>query len=562
MKQYAILRTVKLKTFGNVAGSSAHVNRTLQEDQPNINPSRKHLNQTLVGSGNPFADVKASLPDKYRKNAVLAVEVLMTATPDFFQGKTKKEIDKWADESIKSAGKFWGTGNVVSAVLHMDEETPHLHLHIVPKVNDKLNCREFIGGKAKLSKMQTEYADDMKPFGLLRGIEGSKAKHRTPGQVDGEAKTQPKLKSRKVEVVTGRESTLLGLSEKVNSKKVTFPTVESARATEAEAAKVPLLKRRVDSLTETIEDKTKQVDSFRTKATVSALRDMPLIEICQNFGYIQNEKDPAKWKTPVGTISITDKKFFDHSAGVGGGGAIDLLMHTEGVDFKQSVEMIASGISAYYAASAVSQRACQQVGASIQKPNKIQKPNSDPSLIPKLEEWLTSTRKIPMSMAQNWIDSGKVYASKFHDSWQAIFVHGKNAFNRVNPNTDFKGWVYGSTVDDVMFTSEPCRTKPTAIVEGHLDGMALEALRPDLNVAIAGSSGSVPKFAEELKKNGHSVLLAVDNDPAGRAIIEKLPQYEAIKPISKDWNQDLIDLDADDGSNAPTSDLTHSRFRL
>jgi hypothetical protein len=562
MKQYAILRTEKLKTLGNVGGSSAHVMRMLADGQANVDPSRTKLNKTFVGSGNPFADVKAALPDKYRKNAVLAVEVLMTASPDFFQDKTQQEIDCWAKESIKSASRFWGSDNVVSAVLHMDEQTPHLHLHVVPKVDGKLNCRAFIGGKAKLSKMQTEYAEAMKQFGLHRGIQGSKAKHRTPGQVAGEAKRQPKLKRKKVEVVTGREPALLGLGEKVNTKKIVVPTMASAKTTEAEAAKVPLLKRRVDALTSTVEDKAKQVDSFRTKAEVSALREMPLIEICQRFGYVQNEKDKSKWKTPVGTISINNQKFFDHSAGTGGGGAIDLLMYCEDVDFRSAVEMLSTGFSPEYAASAVSQRACQKASQSILKPVKLQKPNNAPQFLPALKQWLTNTRKIPARMVQDWIDQGKVYASRFHDNWQAIFVHGKNAFQRINPNTDFKGFVHGSRVNDVMFTSKPDKTKPTAIVEGHLDGMALEVLRPDLNVAIAGSAGSVIKFAEKLKAEGHNVILAVDNDPGGRAILEKHPEYEAIIPRLKDWNDDLEALSTDSSSNGLTNDSTPPRLSI
>lgn len=548
MSNFAILRIEKLKTLGNAAGSGAHVMRTLKNDQGNIDKERTYLNKTFIGTGNTLVDIQSALPDKYRKNAVLAVEVLMTATPAFFQGKTQNEIEAWAKESVRSAVKFWNNENIVSAVLHMDEKTPHLHLHVVPKIEGKLNCREFIGTRSKLSKLQTAYANDMQKFGLRRGIEGSKAKHQTPSQVAKDAAKQPKLKARNLEIVDSKESIFMGVGEKIKTKTIKVPTTKSAKAAEKEAAKVPLLEKRVKSLTQTL-------DEYKPRAEVSLMRDMDLADVCFKFGYTQSKNDKSKWKTPIGTISITKQKFFDHGTGVGGGGAIDFLMYCESVDFKQAIEMLSGEMGTNYTMSAVSKKACKDVLEQIKNPRKIHKPEPSPGFTENLVGWLVKKRKIPSELANEWVQKGKVYASRFGNSWQAVFVHSDSAFNRVNPQTGFKGWAKGSKIDEPMFVKDIDPLKKTAIVEGHLDGLALQSLRPDLNVCIAGGVSNAGKFARKLKLDGHDVIFALDNDKAGQSVANQYRHIPCIVPQSKDWNDDLMNLSTDCDSNSLTDDL-------
>jgi DNA repair exonuclease SbcCD ATPase subunit len=101
----------------------------------------------------------------------------------------KVNVDKWAKDSIKFLEKKFGKGNILSAELHKDETTSHIHAVIMPlktKTNTasknksvKLVARDFIGGKTKLSKLQTDYAKDMKKHSLVRGVYESKATHKT-----------------------------------------------------------------------------------------------------------------------------------------------------------------------------------------------------------------------------------------------------------------------------------------------------------------------------------------------------------------------------------------------
>ncbi|MGP9519933.1 plasmid recombination protein, partial [Psychrobacter sp. AOP7-C1-14] len=71
-----------------------------------------------------------------------------------------------------------GEENIASMSIHRDISTPHLVAYVVPiDQRGKLNCKDFLGGRAKLNKMQTDFANTVADLGLTRGKEGSKAKH-------------------------------------------------------------------------------------------------------------------------------------------------------------------------------------------------------------------------------------------------------------------------------------------------------------------------------------------------------------------------------------------------
>lgn len=177
---FAILRTTKLSTWGGIGGSASHTYRQ-GGMAPNADPSRMHLNRTLVGvPGEVVSDVRRrveAITEKPRANAVLAIEVLCTASPEWFDGKSEKEIDAWSKRNVAWLRHFFGKENVVHAALHLDESTPHVVAYVVPESEGRLNCRGILGGRERLSDLQTAYAAAMAPLGLQRGVQGSKAEH-------------------------------------------------------------------------------------------------------------------------------------------------------------------------------------------------------------------------------------------------------------------------------------------------------------------------------------------------------------------------------------------------
>ncbi|MGO2264424.1 MULTISPECIES: MobV family relaxase [Halomonas] len=208
MANYAILRTKKLKTIQDVAGSGSHTFRL--RDTPNADPSRLNLNQVLVGGKTNLlhrmvADrIEAgAFNARVRKDSVRAIEFILTASPEWFEKATQDQFNKWQEENIKWLTEKYGEANLASAVLHMDESSPHIHAHVVPITKDgRLSAKDLIGGDRKNhSILQTDYAKAMTQFGLVRGEEKSVAKHqdiKTYYQAVNESK-QEKLKLPKIE---------------------------------------------------------------------------------------------------------------------------------------------------------------------------------------------------------------------------------------------------------------------------------------------------------------------------------------------------------------------------
>jgi hypothetical protein len=176
---FAILRTQKLKSGIAVRRSMKHAFR--EQDTPNADPARVQEN-THLGAADVDEALKrfnARLPAKVRSNAVLAVEYLITASPEDMKGKSRQEQDAYFRDGLKWLQQRHGAENVVYAGIHRDETTPHMYAYVVPLDRQgKLNCRAFLGGAQALREMQTDFAEKVgQQHGLQRGLEGSKARH-------------------------------------------------------------------------------------------------------------------------------------------------------------------------------------------------------------------------------------------------------------------------------------------------------------------------------------------------------------------------------------------------
>ena len=173
---YAILRTAKLKIMGNIGGSLARNYRTI--NTPNADPNRISENVHTVASPEAVKQaIQDRLPEKRRSDAVLCIEYLITASPEWEGWGNDKEAEFFKRASLWLSDKH-GEENIAGLSIHRDITTPQLVAYVVPiDQRGKLNCKGFLGGRAKLSQMQTDFANQVKDLGLTRGKEGSKAKH-------------------------------------------------------------------------------------------------------------------------------------------------------------------------------------------------------------------------------------------------------------------------------------------------------------------------------------------------------------------------------------------------
>jgi hypothetical protein len=179
---YAILRIAKLKAPQQIGRAATHNLRAHDTAAPHADPARRSRNLVEVGSADVagvMAAVEARLASvpKFRKDAIRAVELVLTASPEFFATRSKADQNAWVEHSLAWLRDTWGAENIVSCVLHRDETTPHLQAIVVPIHDGRLRAAHWTDGPAKMVALQDSYAKAVEGLQLRRGQRGSKAQH-------------------------------------------------------------------------------------------------------------------------------------------------------------------------------------------------------------------------------------------------------------------------------------------------------------------------------------------------------------------------------------------------
>ena len=203
---YAVLHLEKAK--GADGAMSTHIERTVHPK--NADRMRTHLNRELVqfpeGVKNRTQAIAhrietAGIRRKVGTNQVKAIRVLLTGSnKDMKQMEADGRLDGWCNDNLKWLWETYGEQNLVSAVLHMDEKTPHIHATVIPIVTgerrkagqeeqngkkkyrkknpqDVRLCADDVMARHRLKHYQDTYAQAMNKYGLQRGVDGSLARH-------------------------------------------------------------------------------------------------------------------------------------------------------------------------------------------------------------------------------------------------------------------------------------------------------------------------------------------------------------------------------------------------
>ena len=205
--QYAVCHLQR--GSGNDSGMSCHIERKDAKGKvyvpTNADANRTSQNRELLTFPNGVANRTeaiqyridtAGLHRKVAKNQTKAIRIILTGTHEQMMKIAQEgKLGNWIDANLKWLRETFGSENLVSCVLHMDEKTPHLHATVVPIVTTERLRKKREGEKkyetksgprlsaddvmrrSKLHEYQNSYAAAMKPFGLQRGIVGSTAKH-------------------------------------------------------------------------------------------------------------------------------------------------------------------------------------------------------------------------------------------------------------------------------------------------------------------------------------------------------------------------------------------------
>ena len=210
--QHAILRFAKYKG-PEIANIEAHNERTKDKyaSNPDIDPSRSHLNFHLIEPERRYrAEAERQIKEagcRTRSDSVRMVEALVTASPEFFQGKKKAEIKAFFQEAVTFIQQHQDPKTIISAAVHMDEKTPHMHLSFVPLTEDgRLCAKEILGNRKKMTWWQDKFWEHMvqKYPDLERGESASKTgRDHIPPRVFKEMTRLSKQKAKIEEVLTG-----------------------------------------------------------------------------------------------------------------------------------------------------------------------------------------------------------------------------------------------------------------------------------------------------------------------------------------------------------------------
>ena len=201
-------------------GASDHIER--KTTPKNADPTRTHLNRELVQFPDGVADRTEAISHRIRTagikrkitpDQVRAIRIVLSGThEDMARVQDEGRLSEWCDDNLQWLHRTFGRENTVSAVLHMDEHTPHIHATVVPIVTGERRkarkkqtegkrtyrkkadavrlCADDLLTRERLVVYHDSYAAAMAKYGLQRGIRGSEARHTTTAQYYRDLKRQ------------------------------------------------------------------------------------------------------------------------------------------------------------------------------------------------------------------------------------------------------------------------------------------------------------------------------------------------------------------------------------
>ncbi|MGB5634947.1 MAG: MobV family relaxase [Waterburya sp.] len=449
---HAIARIAKLKS-GNVGASGLHTGRA--RETPNANQKIKNIRFIGEPDSPDLPSLETIVRDRIgqqtiRKNGVLCVEMLLTASPEYFRPDDPSragyyEPKKLADfqQSVSSWLNDEYGDRIVRAELHLDESTPHIHAYLVPlDERGKLNCRGIFGGRQKLSQFQDSFANAMSPLGLERGIRGSKAKHTKIQHYYAAINQSPDLTLDKSTI----EYQLADRTRAIKDKEQAEITAKLlARDNEN-------LQRQLNQAKIKIKTQAKELINWKQKYAERAnkARDLPLKDVAYELGLEPDSKDKHKWQNEHHTINITGSKFYDWKQMEGGGGAIDLVMHVNEYDYKQSVAWLGDRFGESATLEAATYKTREII--KTEPVHEFTPPVPEHNKWLSVKQYLTRERKLPSGLVDKLHEQGLIYADA---NQNAVFIRrdlggekitGASLRGTMGEDNKFKGLARGSGV--------------------------------------------------------------------------------------------------------------------
>ena len=265
------------------------------------------------------------------------------------------------------------------------------------------------------------------------------------------------------------------------------------------------------------------------------LRRIPLQDVLRQCGATPDPADSAKWRTERGTLSVTGLKFMNWNQGVGAGGAIDLVIHLTGLDFKAALQWLAHRFPFQ-----------DHPEPAASPPTRLTLPPPDPGQLAVVKRYLVGDRALPAGLVDSLLDSGALHADARAN---AVFVLlGKKnapvgAELRGTTSARWRGMAPGSRKDLGYFSVPAPGARTIVLCESAIDAISCFALDQDrLAISTSGARPN-PRWLSSLLQQGYQLYCGFDSDSTGEETAQQMmalyPRVQRLRPARHDWNDVL-----------------------
>jgi Plasmid recombination enzyme len=552
-----IFRMSKLKSFAAIAGAEHHNRRT--RTTLNADPDRLDANFVFLGDADrPLVELAQERigAQKIRKNAVLAIDVFVSASPEYFRPEAPAKAGNWQGDRVTAwleaneifLAQEFGVGRILRAECHLDESTPHIHAVVVPlTATGKLSYRQLYGGsRTQLSALQDRAWVAVADLGLERGMKGSQATHQAVQEWYAEM-LQPlgaDLGAETVRVQLADRAHLARERQQVKQQAATLAQTLTERDQENQA-----LLAQTRSLEAQLKTTKEQAATWKEKygALVDPVRSLPLTDVAAALCL---ELGAESWRHEGHQIRINGTQFYDwdETQMSGGGGAIDLVMHVNRSDFKSAVAWLADRFGVVAAQIAVREYV-ETTAQQAECPEFVPPIESSPAW-PKIRADLVA-RQLPGALLDQLHEQGLLYAG---EEGNAIFLQRdlvtRSVTGAYRLSEDGSGgtllgsdrakgrfyWLRGGDATDVVQQVVVGQTPIDVLALGLMGSM------PKVRTMYLSADGVLP-LAYLRGFASKRVRVGMNRDALGERLAqearEELPQVKQMQPEGVDWVESL-----------------------
>ena len=536
-----VFRFEKIKTGAGFVARIGHNERTY----PPANADNARKVEVLISAGSDPAETlsKKLSGIKRKKDSVLAVEAILSASPEFFAlDKNKIEYGKWNYvnvEAFKQAGieffkREFGK-NLVSLSFHVDEATPHFQAVFLPIIEGKLNAKSLLGNRKKMIEWQDKAHEAVAHLGIERGLRGSKSRHERVRSYYNDVNSMLPEIPLAPNIV--RTEVLAQNAIKIHDKAVDHDRVM----------------RRNKELTRLLVKQEKEIAML--KEEVNRLRALPLHEVLTRIYGAEltdgSKEHHASRKYKVGDskVGVSQGKrhevWIDNAGKNGSGtGTIDLVKYLSDTDYNGAIKILSEAFKENEVVAEIINdalpkaidKARQKVQEAVESPLPVVKPDESQWGVAK--QYLSLIRVIPEKIIDSLHSAGKLFADSFGNvvfprANGGFFKRGRGNFKQTLGKKDCGPYIVEGSGDE------------TVLVEGPVDALSYKALFPEAGPILAiGGNLMEPADVKPYIKTSRLVL-AFDNDEKGEKLTvlasDQLKGFEMSRkvPKDKDWNRDL-----------------------